>query len=81
MRNAIERPEAMDTGSIVVTGLNADVIVNSVRLQMSDDIRSRPVVIPADYQIDNTSERVVKLIMGTSKLSHLWDGINFNDLV
>jgi UDP-N-acetylglucosamine 2-epimerase (non-hydrolysing) len=48
---------------------------------MSDDIRSRPVVIPADYQIDNTSERVVKLIMGTSKLSHLWDGINFNDLV
>ena len=79
-RNSIERPEAMDTGSIVVTGLDADVMVNAVRLQMSDDIRSRPVTIPADYQIENTSERVLKLILGTAKLSNQWDGINSNDL-
>ncbi len=80
VRNAIERPEAMDTGSIVVTGLNADVILQAVRLQMSEDIRSRPVCVPADYQIENTSERVVKLILGTAKLSHLWDNIQYNDL-
>ena len=79
-RNSIERPEAMDTGSIVVTGLDAEVMVDAVRLQMSEDIRKNPVTIPADYQIENTSERVVKLILGTTKLSRLWDGVKQNDL-
>lgn len=79
-RNSIERPEAMDSGSIVVTGLDAEVILQAVRLQMSEDIRSRPVNVPHDYTIENTSERVVKLIMGTSKLSFIWDNIKINDL-
>jgi UDP-N-acetyl-L-fucosamine synthase len=79
-RNSIERPEAMDTGSIVVTGLDAEVMVEAVQLQMSDDIRSKPVSIPQDYQIENTSERVVKLILGTAKLSNQWDGVKCNDL-
>jgi UDP-N-acetylglucosamine 2-epimerase (non-hydrolysing) len=79
-RNAIERPEAMDTGSIVVTGLEADTIVNAIKLQVSEDIQAKPVSIPADYQIENTSERVVKLILGTAKLSRLWDGVKQNDL-
>ena len=79
-RNSIERPEAMDTGSIVVTGLDAATIVNAVRLQMSDDIRANPVSVPQDYQIENTSERVLKLILGTAKLSNQWDGIKVNDL-
>ncbi|MCI0498752.1 MAG: UDP-N-acetylglucosamine 2-epimerase (non-hydrolyzing) [Planctomycetales bacterium] len=79
-RNAIERPEAMDTGSIVVTGLDADTVIGAIRLQMSGDIRKNPACIPQDYRIDNTSERVVKLILGTAKLSHLWDGVQFNDL-
>lgn len=79
-RNSIERPEAMDTGSIVVTGLDAETIVDAIRLQMSDDIQANPVFIPQDYQIENTSERVVKLILGTAKLSNLWDGVKQNDL-
>jgi len=80
VRNAIERPEAMDAGSIVVTGLDSEVISQAVKLQMSDDICSEPVPIPNDYQIVNTSERVVKLIMGTAKLSNMWDSIRYNDL-
>jgi UDP-N-acetylglucosamine 2-epimerase len=80
-RNAIERPEAMDTGSIVVTGLDANTIVNAVRLQMSHDIRSKPIAVPADYRIDDTSERVVKLILGTAGLSNLWSGVIDNDLI
>ena len=80
VRNAIERPEAMDTGSIVVTGLDSEIISHAVKLQMSDDICSKDVPIPNDYQIENTSERVVKLILGTAKLSNMWDGIRYNDL-
>jgi UDP-N-acetylglucosamine 2-epimerase len=80
VRNAIERPEAMDTGSIVVTGVEPDVIVDAIKLQTSEDIIKNPVFIPADYRIMNTSERVVKLILGTAKLSNLWNGIRINDL-
>ena len=80
VRNAIERPEAMDTGSIVVTGVDPDVIVEAIKLQTSKDITSREVFVPDDYKIDNTSHRVVKLILGTAKLSNLWNGIKQNDL-
>ncbi len=79
-RVAIERPEAIDTGSIVVTGLDPETVVAAVKLQTSDDVVSRDVEIPADYQIDNTSYRVIKLILGTAKLSNRWDGIGLNDL-
>ncbi len=79
-RNAIERPEAMDTGSIVVTGLEPEVILSAVKLQTSESITAREVEVPADYQIDNTSHRVVKLIVGTAGLSNMWNGIKKNDL-
>jgi len=80
VRNAIERPEAMDSGSIVVTGLDPHVIVAAIKLQISDQVKETPIHVPQDYRITNTSHRVVKLILGTSKLSHLWDNIRFNDL-
>ena len=80
VRNAIERPEAMDTGSIVVTGVDPDVIIDAIKLQTSDDIMKNLVSVPDDYKIENTSERVVKLIIGTAKLSNLWNGIKYNDL-
>jgi UDP-N-acetylglucosamine 2-epimerase len=81
IRNAIERPEAMDTGTIIMTGLEPEVIVSAIKMQTSEDNKNMPRRIPADYEIENTSYRVVKLIMGTSKLSHIWDNIKFNDLV
>ena len=80
VRNAIERPEAMDTGSIVVTGVDPDVIIEAIKLQTSQEMTSREVFVPDDYKIDNTSHRVVKLILGTAKLSNLWNGIKYNDL-
>jgi UDP-N-acetyl-L-fucosamine synthase len=80
IRNAIERPEAMDAGTIVVTGLEPEVVVSAIRMQISDDNKKMPRRIPADYEIENASYRVLKLIMGTSKLSHIWDNIKFNDL-
>ena len=80
VRNAIERPEAMDTGSIIVTGLDPETVVNAVKMQTSAHILSKPVTIPDDYKIENTSERVVKLIIGTAKLSNMWNGIKYNDL-
>jgi UDP-N-acetylglucosamine 2-epimerase (non-hydrolysing) len=79
-RNAIERPEAIDTGSIIVTGLDADTIVEAVRIQTSDDIRQNAVAVPRDYQVCNTSERVLKIIVGNAKLNAIWENLKQNDL-
>lgn len=83
-RDAIERPEALDTGCLIMTGLDQDAILGGVEAvtRMFADRRAsgRPNSIPADYDICNTSERVVNLILGTARLSNKWDGIRGNDL-
>ena len=76
VRNAMERPEALDTGNIVLTGLNPDTILQSIKVVAEENASQRKHPIPAEYEIENISQRVVKLIVGTAKLSHLWDGIN-----
>jgi UDP-N-acetylglucosamine 2-epimerase (non-hydrolysing) len=81
VRSAMERPEAMDTGAIILTGLDAEVIVKAVETQMAGDILENGVCVPQDYQITNTSHRVLKIILGTAKLSNRWHGVEYNDLV
>ena len=75
LRNAIERPEAVDTGSIVITGLETDRIVDCVDLVTTQFRQGRIPPLPAEYAITNFSQRVVHLVMGTAHLSNRWDGI------
>ena len=84
-RDAIERPEGLDVGCIVMTGVDrntilggVEAITNSFRESRSTNVM-RPV--PDDYCICNTSERVVNLILGTAKLSNAWDGIRVDGVV
>lgn len=78
-RDSIERPEALDVGSIVVTGLAQGAVLRGVdlatRLFAKREMQGRPHPVPDDYGISDTSERVVSLILGTATLSNGWDGI------
>ena len=78
VRNSMERPEALDAGTIVLTGLNPDTILQAVKIVTEKKASSTKPMIPPGYEVENVSERVVKLIIGTAKLSHLWDGIAVN---
>lgn len=78
-RDAIERPEAIDQGSIIITGLNPDTILAGIET-ITKAFSERETIgleklVPTDYCIANTSERVVNLIVGTARLSNHWDGI------
>ena len=75
MRTAMERPEAMDSGHIVLTGLDPETILQSVELVTQSHTHDREQEIAKEYEVTNTSYRVLKLILGTAKLGHLWDGI------
>ncbi len=75
LRNAIERPEALDAGTLVLTGFDIDTVLDSIKLVIEEHADSAYRKIPFEYEIHNTSWRVLKLILGTAKLSNQWDGI------
>lgn len=83
-RDAIERPEALDAGSLMLTQVDRRSIVDAVYFKTQTfQKRSEKLLtssIPIEYMIDNTSKRVANLIIGTARISNIWDGIRANDL-
>ncbi|MBN1173938.1 MAG: UDP-N-acetylglucosamine 2-epimerase (non-hydrolyzing), partial [Micromonosporaceae bacterium] len=78
LRESIERPESLDTGGIIMTGLDAHDVVEGVEVAMGSrgdrwqegrhDGRHRAgSAVPEDYRVDNTSSRVVCFIMSTAR--------------
>lgn len=77
LRDSIERPEALDTGGIIMTGLDRYDVVNAVRIAMGSEHSREGIgpLTPEDYLIENTSERTVNFILSTAGRHHSWDGI------
>jgi len=76
IRQSMERPEAQDAGTIILSGFDTNVIMNSVNTVVEEMKLGKYTEIPNEYQIENTSWRVLKLIMGNTKLSNKWYGIS-----
>ena len=74
LRNSMERPEAQDCGILCLSGLNPQNIINCINAELNLDIHERD--IPQEYQISDTSNRVLKLVQGNSSISNLWWGID-----
>lgn len=61
LRLAHERPEGMDEGTLIMSVIDKDFILDAVDLATSDSsINTRSV--PADYYVRNVSNKVVKII-------------------
>jgi len=75
IRDAIERPEALDTGSIALTGLSVQSVLRNVEYAVLLAGIERNAACPVDYTVSDTSARVLRLILGTANLSNAWDGI------
>lgn len=78
LREATERPEALDAGTIILTGLDKETVLDAIEVILNEP--DRPVKIPEEYQIPDVSWRVLKIILGTAKLSNKWAGIEKHDL-
>jgi len=68
IRISSERPEAFDSGTIILTGFNKNTIVNSVELVVNQKISDEGLEIPEGYKSKNVSIKVVKLIMGLASI-------------
>ena len=75
LRNSMERPEALDSGTIILTGFDPEVVLNSVDITINEHKGQSSKQIPADYQVPDTSWRVLKLIQGLTSLSNKWHGV------
>lgn len=75
IRQSMERPEAQDAGTIVLTGYDLNVVMNAVKSVIQEHKSVGYTDIPDEYKVENTSWRVLKLILGNAKLSNLWNGI------
>jgi UDP-N-acetyl-L-fucosamine synthase len=73
LRDSIERPEALDAGTILMTGLDADDVRRAVGVVLADG----PVTssMPNGYDVTDTSNRVVRFILSTASRHHSWAGI------
>jgi UDP-N-acetylglucosamine 2-epimerase len=77
LRDSIERPEALDTGSIIMTGLDVADVVAAVAVVLADGAGT--TTLPAGYEVTDTSTRVVRFILSTAGRHHAWAGIRLMD--
>ncbi len=71
LRDSIERPEALDSGSIIMTGLDAENVLEAIGLVEGQDGHG----MPAGYEIDDTAHRVVSFITSTWRRNASWYGL------
>jgi UDP-N-acetylglucosamine 2-epimerase len=76
IRQSIERPEALDAGSIQLSGLGPDILLTAIDIAVTEREAFPNREIPAEYCVENTSLRATKLIIGTAKLAHRWKNLD-----
>jgi UDP-N-acetylglucosamine 2-epimerase (non-hydrolysing) len=75
LRNSMERPEAQDAGTIILTGFDLNLVMGSIRISIKEHEVPHDRLISPDYHVPDTSLRVLKLLQGLSSLSNKWYGI------
>ena len=68
IRTSTERPEVLDKGSIVVGGIDRDNILSALRLSVAMFENGETASEVPDYQDDNVSIKVVKIIESYTKI-------------
>lgn len=64
IRQAHERPEGMDEGTLIMTGLNKERILNSIDVVTSHFAQGKDTIHTiSDYEVDNVSKKVLRIIL------------------
>ena len=63
IREAHERPEAMEEASVMMVGMNPDSILRGLAQVMEQDVVHRNFRQVADYSIPNVSDKIVRIIL------------------
>jgi len=61
IRDVTERPETLECGSNMLTGVSADLMLKAMEVVLNKKCEWEP---PAEYLAKNVSSKVVKIILG-----------------
>jgi UDP-N-acetyl-L-fucosamine synthase len=74
IRDSMERPEALDAGGILMTGLQSDEVIRGIEFTLNARATNQ-IILPAEYLVNNCSNRVVNFILSTVNRHHEWLGV------
>lgn len=64
IRNAHERPEGMDAGTLIMAGLKKSRVLNAVRVTIAQHSREAVAVLPVtDYENPSVSKQVLRIVV------------------
>ena len=68
LRTSTERPEVLDKGTVVVGGITGNDVEQAIDLAVSMRENAEKTYLATDYQDDNVSVKVVKIIQSYTKI-------------
>jgi len=64
IRNAHERPEGMDVGTLIMSGLKKDRVLDAIRVIVAQHDKSKRVMLPVeDYESGPVSKQLLRVVM------------------
>lgn len=72
IRDSMERPEALEAGSLVMCGLEAERVLEAINL-VENSVKPQPT--PHEYAFPDVSMRIVNYLISTVHKNEFWNGI------
>lgn len=76
LRDSMERPEALDSGTVMMTGLHPENVMEGIRFLSSS---GRNHTVPDEYMVSDCADRTVAFILGTHRRHEVWAGIRASE--
>ena len=76
LRDSIERPESLDAGSILMSGIEPAGVLEAMAAIVGGGADGRPSSVAPEYTIADCSRRVVRFIVSTARRHQLWAGLS-----
>ena len=72
IRDSMERPEALEAGSLVMCGINAERVLEAIEIVENS---TKPSPTPSEYSYLDVSARIVNYIVSTVHKHEFWNGL------
>ena len=63
IRDSHERPEGMDEGTLIMSGLKKDNVIRAINIVKSFDYNKRTFNLVKDYDVVNFSKKIIKIVL------------------
>jgi len=74
LRDSVERPEALEVGSVLLSPVEVGDLVEKVHLTLTAFSSNN---LPEGYEVDDFSSRVVSFVLSTARISKKWLNLNY----